>query len=85
MRRFLVIVALAGLMACNSNGEVKQSLDSLGKEADSLVKKVEDSKVMDSIKSKGGKLLDSVKSKGGKLVDKAEEKFSDLKTKDTTK
>lgn len=85
MRRFLMIAVLAGFAACNDSANVKQELDTLTTQADSLVKKIGNSEVMDSVKSKGGKLLDSVKSKGGRLLNDAEKKFSELKKKDSIK
>ena len=85
MRKILMFAGFVGLAACNDSATVKQELDTLKTQADSLVKKIENSEVMDSVKSKGGKLLDSVKSKGGRLLDNAEKKFSELKKKDSSK
>lgn len=86
MKKFLLIVLIAGLAACNDTTKVESGADSLKREIDTLAKKVENSEVVDSIKSKGDRLLDSTKSKGGRLVNRLEEKFRDLKNKkDSTK
>ena len=76
MKKILTLVLIAGLAACDNGGEVKIDLDSAKSKADTLVNRVENSEVVDSIKSKGGKILDSVKSKGGRLIDKADVKIS---------
>ena len=79
MKQFLALILLAGLSACDNSSEIQSELDTTKKKLDTLVNRVENSEVVDSIKSKGGKLLDSVKSKGGRLMDKVEEKADDRK------
>ena len=84
--KFLMVVLIASLaVGWDEAGKVKTDIDTLGKKADTFLKRIENSELVDSIQSKGGKILDSVRSKGGKLIDKAEEKFNDLKKKDSTK
>ncbi|HUC80095.1 MAG TPA: hypothetical protein VMR70_04230 [Flavisolibacter sp.] len=85
MKGVLVILLLAGLTACDNPGTVEVDLDSAKKEADTLVNKIKNSEVVDSIRSKGGKILDSVKSKGGKLIDKTEDKVADVRNDSTNK
>lgn len=79
MKKFLLMILIGGLTACDNSTEIKLELDSTKTKIDTLVNRVENSKVVDSIKSKGGVILDSVKSKSGKLLNKAEDKFNDLK------
>ena len=83
MKKVLAMVFVSGLAACDNSDDVRSELDSAKNKFDTLVNKVENSAVVDSIRSKGGVILDSVRSKGGKLVDKAENEFNDLK-KDST-
>lgn len=83
MKKFLLMAMVAGLSACDNSTTAGAGLDSAKNKLDTLVNRVENSEVVDSIKAKGGDILDSVKSKGGKLKDKAEEKFDDLKRKDS--
>ncbi len=83
MQKFLLIVFIVAIAACNGTSTVEREADTLGKNIDTLLNKVENSETMDSIKSKGGRLLDSAKSKGGLLLNKAEDKFKDLKKKDS--
>jgi len=83
MRLFLGMVLLVGLAACENTTSVNVDLDSTKNKLDTFVNRVENSEVVDSIKSKGGVILDSVKSKGGKLIDKVDIKIGDKK--DTTK
>jgi hypothetical protein len=71
MKKFLMMVFVAGLFACDNSGGVKLELDS-------TVKKIENSKTLDSIESKGGRILDSVKSKGGELWDSTKSKGGKL-------
>ena len=85
MRKILMGVFVAGAISCDNSSKVEVDIDSAAKNIDTAWKKIEDSDVIDSVKSKGGKLLDSVKSKGGKLIDKAEKEFNDFKKKDSTK
>jgi hypothetical protein len=81
MKKFFLIVMIAFLASCNDAVKVQTGLDTLGSKIDTLAKKVEDSKLVDSIKSKGGRLLDSTKSKGGRLIKGIDHKLSDLKNK----
>lgn len=86
MTRFLLIVIVAALSACNDSAKVETELDSLGNKIDTLTKTIADSKVADSVKAKGTRLLDSTKSKGGRLIKGLEGKLKDLKNKrDSTK
>jgi prophage tail gpP-like protein len=79
MKKFLMLVVIAGFASCNNATKVENEVDSLKNDIDTLTKKIEDSKVVDSIKSKGGVLLDSTKTKGGRLVKSLKEKLKDLK------
>ena len=83
MKVFLAMMVVIGLFACENSTSAKVELDSTKKDIDTFVNKIENSEVVDSIKSKGGQILDSVKSKGGKLIDKVDIKIGDKK--DTTK
>ena len=83
MKLFLGMVMTIGLFACENSTSAKAELDSTKKDIDTLVNKIENSEVVDSIKSKGGKILDSVKSKGGKLVEKVDIELGEKKN--TTK
>ncbi|MDB5205323.1 MAG: hypothetical protein JWR72_398 [Flavisolibacter sp.] len=86
MKKLLLIVAIACLASCNETARVETELDTLGKKIDTLTKKIEDSKVADSIKSKGTRLMDSTKSKGGRLLNSLDDKLKSIKIKrDTTK
>jgi hypothetical protein len=86
MREFLIVFLLAGLVACKGSGNVEAEIGTLKNEADTMVNKIENSEVADSIKSKGGRLLDSTKAKGGRVINKLEDKFNDIKNKkDSTK
>ena len=85
MRKFLLVVLVAGITSCDNSSKVEVDIDSAAEKVDTAWKKIKNSEVIDSVKAKGGKLLDSVKSKGGKLIDKAEKEFDDLKKKDSTK
>ena len=86
MKKFSLLLFIAGLVACNDTSKVENEVDTLNNKIDTLAKKVEDSKVIDSIKSKGGVLLDSTKMKGGRLVKNIKEKLKDIKIeKDSTK
>ncbi len=91
MKKIVLLLFLAGLASC-TNTTAEEQLDTLKKNADTLVKKVETSEVMDSLKSKSAKLLDSAKSKGSvlwdstkikgrRLVNKGQKEVNDLKTK----
>ena len=82
MKVFLAMMMVIGLFACDSSTSAKVELDSAKNKIDTFVNRVENSEVVDSIKSKGGVILDSVKSKGGKLIDKVDIK---LDKKDSTK
>ena len=80
MRKFLVFVTIAsGLVACENSATAGAELDSAKTKIDTLVNKIENSEVVDSIKSKGGVILDSVKTKGGRLMKKVDVK-TDVKT-----
>ena len=79
MKAFLVVVMAVGLFACENSTSVKVDLDSTKNEIDTLVNKVENSEVVDSIKTKGGEILDSVRSKGGELMKKVDVSISDKK------
>ena len=83
MRLFLVMGMAVSLLACENSTSAKIELDSAKSKIDTFVNKVENSEIVDSIKSKGGVILDSVKSKGGKLIDKADIRIGEKK--DTTK
>ncbi|RYZ28884.1 MAG: hypothetical protein EOO10_08060 [Chitinophagaceae bacterium] len=83
MKMFFGVVVLVGLTACENATSVNIDLDSTKNKIDTFVNRVENSEVVDSIKSKGGVILDSVKSKGGKLIDKVDIKIGEKK--DTTK
>jgi hypothetical protein len=83
MKMFLVMVVAVGLFACENSTSAKIELDSAKNKIDTFVNRVDNSEIMDSIKSKGGAILDSVKSKGGKLIDKADIRIGEKK--DTTK
>ena len=83
MKAFLVVLVVLGLVACENSTSVNIDLDSTKNKIDTLVNKVENAEIVDSIKSKGGVILDSVKSKGGKLLDKVDIRIGDKK--DTTK
>ena len=85
MRKFLMVVLIVGLAACDNSSKVEVEVDSAAKKLDTAWKKIENSEIIDSVRSKGGKLLDSVRSKGGKLIDKAEKKVNDFNNKDSTK
>jgi hypothetical protein len=75
MKVFFATLVLLGLFACENSTSAKVELDSTKKEIDTFVNKIENSEVVDSIKSKGGVILDSVKSKGGRLIDKVDIKL----------
>ena len=75
MKLFLGMLLMVGLFACDISTSTKVDLDSTKNKIDTFVNKVENSEVVDSIKSKGGVILDSVKSKGGKLIDKVDIKL----------
>ena len=96
MKKFLPFVFIAGLAACDDSSKVTIETDSIKNKVDTIVNRIENSEVMDSIKSKGGRILDSVKSKsselwdstkskGGRLIDKGEKKLQNLKKKDSSK
>ena len=85
MKRFCMVLLVAGVVSCDNSSKVEVEIDSATKKIDTAWKKIESSEVMDSVRSKGGKLLDSVKSKGGKMLDKAEKEFDEFKKKDSTK
>ena len=85
MRQVLIVILLVGLVSCDNSTNTKVELNSTKVKLDTFVNKVENSEIVDSIKSKGSVILDSVKSKGGKLVNKAEEELNDLRKKDSTK
>ena len=85
MKRFLMVLLVAGVVSCDNSSKVEVEIDSAAKKIDTAWKKIERSDVVDSIRSKGGKLLDSVKSKSGKLIEKAEKELNDIKKKDSTK
>ena len=79
MKAFLVVVVAFGFVACQNSTSVKLDLDSTKNKIDTFVNKVENSEVVDSIKSKGGVILDSVKSKGGLLMKKVDVSIGDKK------
>jgi hypothetical protein len=79
MKKILILVLIAGLVSCENAGEVKLDLESAKSKADTLVNRVENSRTVDSIKSKGGKILDSVKSKSSRLMNKAEDEINNAK------
>lgn len=83
MKAFLVVVVAVGLFACENSPSIKADLDSTKNEIDTLVNKVENLEVVDSIRTKGGEILDSVRSKGGELMKKVDIEIGDKK--DTTK
>jgi hypothetical protein len=83
MKVFFVMVVMAGLVACENSTSVNVDLDSTKNKIDTFVNRVENSEVVDSIKSKGGVILDSVKSKSGRLIDKVDIKVGEKK--DTVK
>ena len=96
MKKLLLIVFIAGLAACNNTSKVKIDTDSLKSKMDTMVNRIENSKVIDSIKLKGGRILDTVekkgselwdstKTKGGRLIDKTDGKLRDLKLKDSAR
>ena len=77
MKRILTVLLVVGLVSCDNSGKVEIDIDSAKQEADTLINRVRNSEVVDSIRSKGDKILDSVKSKGGKLIDRVEEEIKD--------
>lgn len=83
MKRIFVVLLMIGLISCDNSGSVEVDLDSAKGKADTLLNRVRNSEVVDSIRSKGEKILDSVKSKGGKLIDRAGEEIDEMR-KDTT-
>lgn len=84
MKKILTLLLAVGLLACNNTGEVRIDLDSVKSKADTLINKVENSELVDSIRSKGGKIFDTVKSRGGKIIDKAEVEINAVRM-DSTK
>jgi hypothetical protein len=85
MKKLLPVVITAFLFSCNDNSKVENELNSIGNKIDTLAKKVDDSEVVDSIKSKGERLVDSSKSKGGRLIKSLDNKLKGIKAKrDTT-
>lgn len=85
MTKILCLALAIGLASCENGSDVKVELDSTKTRIDSLVKRIENSPVVDSIKSQGGKLLDSVKSKGGRLIKKADERMKESEKPDSIK
>jgi hypothetical protein len=86
MKKFLLIVLIAGLASCNDTTKIENGVDTLNIKIDTLANRIENSKIVDSLKVKGDRMLDSTKRKGDRLVNRLEERFRNLKTKkDSTK
>lgn len=91
MKKAVLIIAILSLAACDNGGKTEQKIDTLSKQAETLLNKTVDTlsvkaeKVWDSAKVKGGVLFDSATSKGGKFLHKAKGEFNKLTKKDSTK
>jgi len=83
MKMIWAFVILVGCFGCNNSISEDSELDSTTNKLDTLINRVEDSAIVDSIKLKGEVILDSVKSKGRKLINKAEVEITENK-KDST-